>query len=131
MYCAMSTERPNKVAVIASKYQISETHLFKILPILYKANFIEPVRGRNGGIRLAKQPREITVGAVFRLTEDRVALAECFEDKDTNCPLVDSCRLHSVWSEAFDAFMSVLDRYTVADLIEPDLMLAERLGLRM
>jgi Rrf2 family iron-responsive transcriptional regulator len=129
MYCAISTEHPNKVPVIAAKYQISETHLFKILPILYKANFVEPVRGRNGGIRLAKRPQDIRVGDVFRVTEDRIALAECFEDKGTDCPLIDTCRLRSVWSEAFKAFIGVLDRYTIADLIQPDEALARRLGL--
>lgn len=129
MYCAISTEQPNKVPVIAAKYQISETHLFKILPILYKAKLIEPVRGRNGGIRLAKRPHEIRIGDVFRVTEDRIALAECFKDEGANCPIIDLCRLHAVWSEAFAAFIGVLDRYTVADLIEPDLALAKRLGL--
>ncbi|WP_421725041.1 Rrf2 family transcriptional regulator [Bauldia sp.] len=129
MYCAANNQRLCKVPQIAARYAISETHLFKILPIMTRGELIETVRGRNGGIRLARAPEQITVGGVVRLTEERFALAECFEDSDTDCPLVLSCRLHSVWSEALDAFLSTLDRYTIADLIGAGDEVADRLGL--
>lgn len=131
MYCGLRGGELSKVATIAAQYQISETYLFKILPVLVNGDLIESVRGRNGGIRLRHDASTIRVGDVFRVTEDRVALAECFEEPSAPCPLLDTCKLHSVWSEAYEAFVGVLDRYTIADLIERDRVLAKRLGLEL
>lgn len=115
MYCD-SHEGLCRVSSIAAFYGLSEQFLLKILQVLTKSGFVETVRGRNGGIRLARPANEIGLGEVVRATEDNFALAECFEDGDANCPLVASCGLNRALSEALDAFLSILDDYTLADL---------------
>ncbi|MEM8855628.1 MAG: Rrf2 family transcriptional regulator, partial [Pseudomonadota bacterium] len=77
----------------------------------------ETVRGRAGGIRLAREAESIGVGEVVRATEERFAMAECFEHPDAPCPLVGACGLQSLWDEALGAFLGTLDRYTIADLV--------------
>ncbi|XWN30901.1 MAG: Rrf2 family transcriptional regulator [Devosia sp.] len=117
MYCSADGAPVSKVPAIAQSYGISETYLFKILPVLTKAGLIETVRGRAGGIRLAREADSIGVGEVVRATEERFAMAECFEHPDAPCPLIGACGLQSLWSEALGAFLSALDRYTIADIV--------------
>ncbi len=119
MFCAASGSRLSRISDISRVYGASEPFLFKILQPLVEAQIIETVRGRNGGIRLARLPSEITLGEVARLTEDNFTMAECFERDESNCPLLDNCRLTTALREALDAFMDVLDKYTVDDLAKP------------
>lgn len=119
MFCAASGDRLSRISDISRVYGASEPFLFKILQPLVEAKIVETVRGRNGGIRLARLPSQIPLGEVARLTEDNFTIAECFEREDTTCPLVDNCRLTSALKEAVDAFMGVLDKYTVDDLAKP------------
>jgi Rrf2 family nitric oxide-sensitive transcriptional repressor len=75
------------------------------------------VRGRRGGIELARPPAQINLGAVVRDVEDDLALVPCFDPADASCPIQGSCRLQGVLGEALRAFFAVLDRYTLADLM--------------
>ncbi|MEM8749783.1 MAG: iron-responsive transcriptional regulator RirA [Pseudomonadota bacterium] len=115
MYCD-SNSGLSRVSSIARFYSLSEQFLLKILQTLTKSGLVESVRGRNGGIRLARPANEIGLGEIVRVTEDNFALAECFEAGEAMCPLVRSCGLNQALAEALDAFMSVLDNYTLADL---------------
>jgi len=115
MYCD-SNEGLSRVSSIAGFYNLSEQFLLKILQVLTKANLVESVRGRNGGIRLARPADQICLSEVVRATEDSFALAECFESGEVGCPLVSSCGLNQALAEALAAFFAVLDRYTLADL---------------
>ncbi|HSM43203.1 MAG TPA: iron-responsive transcriptional regulator RirA [Afifellaceae bacterium] len=115
MYCAASKDL-SRVADIAEFYGISEAFLFKILQALNGSGFLETVRGRAGGIRLAVPPEEIRLGAVIRAVEDNFALAECFDGGPSDCPLVTSCGFNEALSRALDGFFAVLDEYTIADL---------------
>lgn len=119
MFCAASGTRLSRISDISRVYGASEPFLFKILQPLVEAKIIETVRGRNGGIRLARLPSKISLGEVARLTEDNFLLAECFEQDASNCPLLDNCKLTSALREALEAFMTVLDRYSVDDLAKP------------
>ncbi len=119
MYCD-SNDGLSRVSAIAGFYDISEQFLLKILQGLTKAGFVDTVRGRNGGIRLAKPADEIGLGEVVRATEESLALAECFDGGEEACPLVSSCGLNQALNEALNAFFSVLDRYTIADLTSND-----------
>jgi Rrf2 family transcriptional regulator, nitric oxide-sensitive transcriptional repressor len=83
---------------------------------LGRLGLIRTIRGRGGGLRLARAPGEIVVGAVVRQTEDDLALVECFSGGA--CAITAPCRLRRVLREALSAFLAVLDRYTLADLIE-------------
>ncbi|MEM8838288.1 MAG: iron-responsive transcriptional regulator RirA [Pseudomonadota bacterium] len=128
MYCATNDDQLSKVATIAKVYDVSEYFLFKILQPLVERGYIETVRGRSGGIRLAKPAKDITLGEIIRTAEDKFIMAECFED-DTNCPLLSACSFNSALSEALSAFFAVLDSYTIADLVKNRSRIQELLGM--
>lgn len=116
MYCGANHGRLSQIPEIANAYSLSEPFLFKILQILTKGGLVETVRGRNGGIRLTKNPEDIRLSEIVRITEDNFEMAECFSEEGSDCPLIDSCELNSALREALSAFFSVLDKYTVKDL---------------
>lgn len=123
-YLGAQPDRVCSIAEIARGYGISQNHLMKVAHDLGKAGYIEGVRGRAGGIRLARPPEKINVGAVVRQTEDGFALVEC----DT-CAISPACELTRVLDEALAAFMAVLDRYTLADLLKRQTKLLRLLGV--
>lgn len=129
MYCAANRGQLSRVAEVAKAYTVSEPFLFKILQPLTEGGLIETVRGRNGGIRLARDASEITLLDVVRLTEENFSMAECFERDDADCPLVDSCKLSAALREALNAFFGVLAKYTIADLARPSDNISFLLGL--
>ncbi|MFT3664844.1 RrF2 family transcriptional regulator [Piscinibacter sp.] len=106
------------IAEIAQVYGISEAHLMKITHQLALAGFLETLRGRGGGMRLARPPAEIGIGDVVRAMEPDFAMVECFATGNA-CTLSGQCRLTGVLHGSLMAFMENLDRYTLADLIEP------------
>jgi Rrf2 family iron-responsive transcriptional regulator len=80
---------------------------------------VETVRGRNGGVRLGRPAKDISLFDVVRVTEDSFAMAECFEDDGmVECPLVDSCGLNSALRKALNAFFDVLAQYSIDDLVK-------------
>lgn len=129
MYCAANDGQLSRVATIAEAYSVSDLFLFKILQPLVEAGFMETVRGRNGGIRLAVPANTISLLDVVKTTEENFAMAECFEDDGSDCPLIGSCALNSALREALNAFFAVLGGYRISDLVEPNPMLAPLLGL--
>jgi Rrf2 family iron-responsive transcriptional regulator len=118
MYCAANEGRLSRIPEIAAAYTVSELFLFKILQPLVEHGLVETVRGRNGGVRLGKPATEINLFDVVRVTEENFAMAECFENDATECPLVDSCALNAALREALNAFFGVLERYSIADLVK-------------
>lgn len=116
MYCALHPERAARTSEIARAYGISENHLTKVAQQLAAGGFLRTTRGRGGGLRLHREPREIVVGEVVRWTEGTLRLVECF-DADGACPLTTACRLKTAFRRALDAFFLVLDSYTLADLV--------------
>jgi Rrf2 family transcriptional regulator, iron-responsive regulator len=118
MYCAASDGGHVRVGEIANAYAISELFLFKIIQPLVEAGMIETLRGRNGGIRLAKPAAEITLLDVVKVTEDSFAMAECFESGDIDCPLIDACGLNVALRKALNAFFDVLSQYTIEMLVK-------------
>ena len=118
MYCAANQGRLSRVPEIAAAYTVSELFLFKILQPLTKAGLIESVRGRNGGIRLGRAADKISLLDVVKVTEDNFAMAECFENDASECPLVDSCGLNAALRKALGAFFEVLAGYSIEDLVK-------------
>jgi Rrf2 family transcriptional regulator, nitric oxide-sensitive transcriptional repressor len=118
IYVGSHEPRQSSIAEIARAYGISETHLVKVVHQLGRLGLIRTTRGRGGGIRLGQPPSEITVGAVVRQTEEDLALVECFAGQA--CAIAAPCRLRHVLGEALGAFVAVLDRYTLADLLADD-----------
>jgi Rrf2 family nitric oxide-sensitive transcriptional repressor len=119
IYLALHDDRLVTIAEMASAYGISKNHLMKIVHQLGQHGFIETVRGRGGGLRLRQSPAQLALGQVVRQMEPHFNLVECFDPTTNRCPITPVCGLTHVLVEARDAFMTVLDRYTLADLI-PD-----------
>jgi Rrf2 family nitric oxide-sensitive transcriptional repressor len=117
-----------RIRAISEGYGISENHLMKVVHRLGQAGFIDTVRGRNGGMRLARDPRDINIGSVVRTCEDDMRIVECFDPATNRCPIISACALPRVLDEALAAFIDVLDRYTLADLLRPRAALWEVLG---
>ncbi|WP_455466650.1 iron-responsive transcriptional regulator RirA [Bartonella sp. B39] len=116
MYCADNQESLSRIPEIARTYAVSEFFLFKILQPLVEAGFIKTVRGRNGGVKLAKPAAEISVADVVKVTEDNFYMAECFNTAESNCPLIDFCGLNAALQKALNAFFDVLSVISLADL---------------
>ncbi len=128
MRLALRPRELTTIAEIAHVYRISEHHLMKVVHQLGLAGFIETIRGRGGGIRLARKAADITVGEVVRRMEPDLGLVACFRANEP-CTISPACALSPVLGEALDAFLSVLDRYTLADLISQPRQLSRLLQL--
>jgi Rrf2 family nitric oxide-sensitive transcriptional repressor len=128
MFLGLTEGRRASIRDIAHCYGISENHLMKVAHRLGMLGFIETIRGRNGGLRLARSPDRIGIGEVVRRTEEDLALVECFGTANS-CRIAGGCALRGVLDEALGAFLSVLDRYTLQDLLRPRARLALDLGL--
>lgn len=120
MYVGQHPERLCTIAEIAQVYGVSEAHLMKITHQLGLTGFIETVRGRGGGMRLARPAAEINLGDVVRSIEPDFAIVECFATGNV-CSLTGQCRLTGILHGSLMAFMAQLDRYTLADILEPAL----------
>lgn len=102
---------------ISETFSISQHHLGKIVFELNQKGLIETFRGRNGGIQLALAPEDINVGTIVRDLEQDFTLLECFDRETNHCILSPACKLKHALHEALEAFFSVLDQYTLEDLI--------------
>jgi Rrf2 family nitric oxide-sensitive transcriptional repressor len=115
IYLAAEPGRRATIGEIARAFGVSENHLMKVVHFLGKAGWLRNVRGKGGGMELARPPEEIRIGAVIRGCETQLP-AECF-DRDTNrCVITPACQLRHVLKEATDTFYASLDRYTLADI---------------
>jgi len=117
MYLALEPERLGTIQGIADAYGISENHLMKVVHHLAKSGVVESVRGKGGGIRLARPASEIRVGAVVREAEGDGPVVECFGDQN-QCCIAPDCKLAGVLARAFAGLYDYLDQYTLADLVE-------------
>lgn len=118
MYLAVKGDGLATIAEIADTYGISKAHLTKVAHQLGLAGYVGTVRGKGGGLRLARPAGEIGLGEVIRRTEPDTALVPCFGPVHACCPIVSACGLRGAVYEARAAFLTVLDRYTVADLVQ-------------
>ncbi|HEY4344809.1 MAG TPA: Rrf2 family transcriptional regulator [Parvibaculum sp.] len=116
-YVALKGERLTTIQEIAGAYDISHNHLMKVVTELGRAGIVETVRGRGGGLRLARKPEEINIGALVRRMEDDGQHVECFQAATNACVLTPSCKLRHTLRAALDAYYSVLDGVTLADLV--------------
>jgi Rrf2 family nitric oxide-sensitive transcriptional repressor len=118
MYLALDRTRLATIPEIATAYGISENHLMKVVHRLARAGIVESVRGKGGGIRLARPPEEIRLGEVVRATEGDAPIVECLTGDPQACRITSSCRLKGILVNAFEALYDSLDEHTVADLME-------------
>ena len=114
------------ISDIAQSFGISKPHLMKVVNHLSQNGYLETVRGRNGGIRLVREPRDINIGQVVRDTENQLDVIGCLERRGY-CPIERACVLRSALQDATQAFLAVLDAHTLADLIKPQRVLSSLL----
>ena len=117
------------ITEIAASFDISKAHLMKVVNRLGQQGYLDTVRGKGGGIRLARSPAEIRVGAIVRETEEDLAVIGCLAETGF-CRIERCCVLRRALGEATLAFLRTLDGYTLADLLAPSAELAGSLGLR-
>ena len=118
IYLGLNPRRMATITDIAQSYGISRNHLVKVVHNLATQGFIHTSRGRGGGIALARPPMEIKIGDVVRHTEVNFHLVECFDRERNTCPIAAACFLKGALYEAQRAFIAVLDRYTLADVLD-------------
>ncbi|MCR6645208.1 MAG: Rrf2 family transcriptional regulator [Terricaulis sp.] len=111
IHLAANDKKLCSISEISHAFGISQNHLMKVASGLGRAGYVQPARGRAGGLRLARPAAEINVGEVVRFTEEGFELADC-----AHCVIAPACGLTGALAEALRAFMRVLDGYTLADL---------------
>ena len=118
MHVGLCGDKLTRINDIAQSFGISKAHLMKVVNDLSQNGYLETVRGRNGGIRLMREPRHINIGRVVRDTENQLGVIGCLERRGY-CPIERACVLRSALQDATRAFLAVLDTYTLADLTKP------------
>jgi Rrf2 family nitric oxide-sensitive transcriptional repressor len=129
MFAALRDGALSQAEEVARAHRIPVTHVVKCVHRLGQWGFLENVRGRGGGFRLARPAAQITVGEVVRRTEDSLVLVECFDPQTNTCPLCGACALSLGLHQAFATFMAALDAMTIADIARDRAKLLPRLGL--
>lgn len=124
MYLAAHPDRLCSIAEIAKAYGISQNHLMKVVSDLAASGYLQALRGRHGGIRLARPAGQINIGQLIRHTEGEIDLVGC-----DACKLAGACQLPDPLDEALAAFFAVLERYTLSDVLGQGARLLERLAL--
>ncbi|MDF1527559.1 MAG: Rrf2 family transcriptional regulator [Sedimenticola sp.] len=127
-YLGLHPKQLATVTELADAYDISRNHLTKVVHYLGQKGYIETLRGKGGGIRLALSPDKIQIGLLVRDTEKGSLLVECFSQGRGDCKIVPACRLTGILQEAQQAFFLVLDKYTLSDLITNPRSLEELLS---
>jgi len=117
MYLGSNTDRLVTIREISERFDISRSHLMKVVNQLIRDGFVEGVRGNGGGLRLGCPAPSILVGDVVRRVECNMELVECFAE-GCNCILDPNCKLKSTLANALHAFLRVLDQVTLADLLD-------------
>lgn len=117
VYLAAAPTRVVSTTEIGRAYGISKNHLVRVAQSLRDAGLIQLTMGRAGGLTLAKAPAAIRIGQVVKALEPELRIVECFDPETNTCPIAPKCGLSPIISEALDAFLAALDRYTIADVM--------------
>lgn len=119
MYVSVKGERLSTIPEIVAHFDISRGHVMKLVHHLGQLGYLETMRGKRGGLRLARNPSQINVGAVVRDMEEELGVLGCLQDNEGYCRIEGCCVLRSALRDATNAFLATLDGYTLTDLIKP------------
>ncbi|MFN0119580.1 MAG: Rrf2 family transcriptional regulator [Blastocatellia bacterium] len=131
MYLALDPDQSSTIQEIADSYGISKNHLMKVAHELGRAGYVETVRGRNGGLRLARPADEVRLGDLIRACETDFTLVECFDREHNQCVLTPACNLKTILQEALAAYFQTLNQYTLADLLRRKAAMAQLLAIAL
>ena len=129
MSLAVMEERLVTIEELAIRHRLSRNHLMKVAQTLVSLGYATGVRGRSGGLKLARPASSIRMGEVVRAVENDTRLVECLGDGPITCILSGACLLTRSMDRAMEAFFASLDELTLADLVAPRLTLRQRLGV--
>lgn len=129
MYLALEDERRATVDEIAQAYGISVNHLTKVVHQLGRSGWVQTVRGKGGGLELARPADQIRLGDVARLCEGDTNFAACMVNEMKHCRIASACRLAGILDQAFRTFYDELNRHTLAELVRDPRSLRERLAI--
>jgi Rrf2 family transcriptional regulator, nitric oxide-sensitive transcriptional repressor len=115
LYLSRTPNKFSTITEISEFYEISKNHLVKVVHSLARLGFIISIRGKGGGIKLAKSPSEISIGEVIRKMEPNFCLTECFNLETNRCVITNMCHLKGILNQGMEAFFKVLDGYSLAD----------------
>jgi len=127
IHLAVQPDQSATVEQIAQRYKISRHHLTKVAHRAVQAGYVSGVRGRSGGLKLARKPKDICIGEVLRTVEDW-DIVECFAAELNACVITGGCGLKPILKQALDAWFAVLDRYSLADVVRRRTVLVQLLG---
>lgn len=125
IYLGVRPEKLATISEIATYHGISRNHLMKVVHQLGAHGYIDTLRGRGGGIKLARPPEQIVVGDVVRSMEENMHIVACFQTTTSACALDPGCRLKTLMGVALNNFLNTLDQSTLADLIKTTSVNAE------
>ena len=108
---------PVRIKDIAARQDISVKYLEQIVSVLTKAGYVKSIRGPQGGYRLARLPKDYTIGMILRLTEGDLSPVAC-TDNNYVCPKMQDCDTIRIWKELDDAINGFIDMYTLEDLVD-------------
>ncbi|WP_432720967.1 Rrf2 family transcriptional regulator [Jeongeupia wiesaeckerbachi] len=129
MYAGLARDRLVTIAELAEVYDISSNHLMKVVHFLSQHQYLATQRGKGGGMRLARDPADINIGELVRLTETNDVLVECFDRAHSQCRIGAVCRLKGVLHAAQEAFYAELGKHTLAELLAEPAPLAQVFGI--
>ncbi len=130
MFLALERDRLVTIPELASAFDVSENHLMKVVHQLARSGVVESVRGKGGGVRLARAPDEIRIGEIVRRSEGDTPIVECLSGDPGGCVIDRACKLKGALLVAFEALYDSLDGHTLADLISNKRPLLVALGKR-
>ncbi|MDQ6968822.1 MAG: Rrf2 family transcriptional regulator, partial [Mariprofundaceae bacterium] len=108
------------ITQISEYFNVSRNHMVKVVHNLAQLKFIHTIRGKSGGMLLAKKPEDINIGDIVRLVEPHMNLLECFNVSTNSCPIINQCSLKGILYKARKGFMDVLKDYTLSDILPAD-----------
>lgn len=117
IYLSSCTDRACTIREISATFEISHNHMVKVVHKLARLGYIKSTKGRNGGLKLAKPPKEIGLRQLLIELETSFKLVECFDTKHNTCQIVLVCRLRNILHEALRSFLHTLEKYTLADVV--------------
>ena len=118
IFLASNEHRLPTIQEISERFEISRSHLMKVVNQLIRNGFVEGIRGKGGGLRLARPASEILIGDVVRKMETDLVLVECFSD-ESRCLLTPNCKLKGVFADALKAFLASLDKVALSQVLTP------------
>ncbi len=121
IHLALHPDHLVTISEMAEFYGISRNHLVKVVHHLAKNDFVATVQGKNGGVRLAREPERVSIGAVVRCSEPNFHLVECFDPQKNRCAVTEVCTLGGILARAKAGFLAELDRYSLADAVQEGL----------